>query len=307
MRRFLRNILIFGSITFGCTAAIWRYMALQENYYTQMSHEVNVSRQIARLDTLQGPKILIVGGSGCGFGICSQMLKEHFGMQICNTGTHAGLGLRLQIELFKQYINKGDIVLVIPEYAQYTKQYMGDETALRILSSTYKEGYKHFSLMQQLYLFAFVPAAWEDARKAADGSYLDTDSPYVKEALNEYGDVERYERRKHSDKEWQHENLDDIWCMPFGKLKQLNAYCEERGAKMYVFPAAYCENAYERNHDKIAKIWSLLEQSGLTIVSVSEEYVAVDSLCYDTDYHLTYEGVLWRTEKLISDMDKLLQ
>ena len=95
--------------------------------------------------------------------------------------------------------------------------------------------------------------------------------------------------------------------MPFGKLKQLNAYCEERGAKMYVFPAAYCENAYERNHDKIAKIWSLLEQSGLTIVSVSEEYVAVDSLCYDTDYHLTYEGVLWRTEKLISDMDKLLQ
>ncbi len=306
MRKFIRNILIVGGIALGCTAALWRYMALYENYYTQMSHEVNVSQQIARLDTLQGPKILIIGGSGCGFGICSPMLETHYGMHISNTGTHAGLGLRLQVKLFRKYIEEGDVVLVIPEYAQFTKQYLGDETALRILTSTCREGYKQFSVLQQLYLFAFVPSAFEDARKAADGSYLDMNSPYVKKALNIYGDVERYESRQHKEAGWEPQHVEgDIWSSPFRMLKDLKEYCTSKGAQLYIYPPAYRDKAYDLNREKIDEIWRRLEQSGLPIVSQPDEYMTPDSLCYDTDYHLTYEGVIWRTKKLMNDLDAL--
>lgn len=307
MRKFLRNISIFGCVFFVCMSVLWRNMALTENQYTLMSHEANVRQQIERLDTMQGPKIMIIGGSGCGFGICSPMLREYFGMQVSNTGTHAGLGLRMQIALFEKYINEGDIVLVIPEYSQYTRQYFGDETALRILSSTYQKGYRHFSLMQQLYLFAFVPKTWSDAREALGFMFQNLTDPYAKEALNEYGDVERYEYRQHKEQEWQHETIGDILYLPFRKLKQLKTYCEAMGATMYVFPPSYSDKAYEQNEVKIDKIWSRLEQMGLPVVGTPVEYKIADTLCFDTDYHLTYEGVIWRTGKLMKDIDERLE
>ena len=48
------------------------------------------------------------------------MIGEHFDMPVCNTGTHADLGLLTQLNICKDYIRNGDIVIIIPEYEQYT-------------------------------------------------------------------------------------------------------------------------------------------------------------------------------------------
>ncbi len=202
MKKFVLRILIYCSVIFGCTALLWRILISVKNDYSIHSHETNVRKQIERLDTMSSPKIIIIGGSGCGFGICSPLLQEHYNLNVCNTGTHAGLGLNLQINLFRKYITTNDIVIVIPEYEQYTKLFYGDETALRILTSIYPEGYKQVPFLQQMHLYRYVPMAFTDAQKSKGVGIFGDTLPYAQEAVNEFGDVERYANRNHENKEW---------------------------------------------------------------------------------------------------------
>lgn len=275
-------------------------------------HEINVARQIERIQNINEPKIIIIGGSGCGFGICSPMINDHFNMPVCNTGTHAGMGLLIQLNLLKKYICKDDIVVVIPEYSNYLENnYLGGVTTLRILSSTFSTGYKSFSLWQQLYLLQYVPAAFDEARKSrnVDLSFL-YDSPYSKNSLNMYGDVEKYEARHHCDSiDWSPE----IWdiCRLQKKsvclLQKYDHYCRSRGAIMLLFPPAYKAMNFDANQACIEAIWETLKNVQLPLASSPERYRMADSLHYDTEYHLTYEGVMIRTNMLISDMDSALR
>lgn len=306
MKKFVLRILIYCSVIFGCTALLWRILISVKNDYSIHSHETNVHKQIERLDTMSSPKIIIIGGSGCGFGICSPLLQEHYNLNVCNTGTHAGLGLNLQINLFRKYITTNDIVIVIPEYEQYTKMFYGDETALRILTSIYPEGYKQVSFLQQMHLYRYVPMAFTDAQKSKGMGIFGDTIPYAKEAVNEFGDVERYANRNHENKEWKPNILKGcISVIPFLILKDFNEECKEKRVHLFIFPPAFRQEAFECNKSKINEIWSRLEKNNLPVVSYPEAYMLPDSLFYDTDYHLTYEGVIIRTNKLIADIDSL--
>ncbi len=306
MKKFVHRILIYSGIIFGCTALLWRILISVKNDYCIHSHETDVFKQIERLDTMSSPKIIIIGGSGCGFGISSPLLYQHYNMNVSNTGTHAGLGLCLQINLVRNYISTHDIVIVIPEYEQYTKLYYGDETALRILTSTKPEGYKQLSLLQQLHLYKYVPMAFSDALKSKGmGTFGDT-IPYAKEAVNEYGDVERYVNRNHQNKEWKPNVFSGLISeIPFLFLAEFYKECKEKQAHLLIFPPALRHEAFKRNENKIEKIWGRLKKYELPIVSTPCNYCLPDSLYYDTDYHLTYEGVIIRTNKLITDIDSL--
>lgn len=306
MKKFVLRILIYCSVIFGCTALLWRILISVKNDYSTHSHETNVHKQIERLDTMSSPKIIIIGGSGCGFGICSPLLQEHYNKNVCNTGTHAGLGLNLQINLFRKYITTNDIVIVIPEYEQYTKMFYGDETALRILTSIYPEGYKQVSFLQQMHLYRYVPMAFTDAQKCKGMGIFGDTIPYAKEAVNEFGDVERYANRNHANKEWKPNILKGyISVIPFLILKDFNEECKEKRVHLFIFPPAFRQEAFECNKSKINEIWRRLEKNNLPVVSYPEAYMLPDSLYYDTDYHLTYEGVIIRTNKLIADIDSL--
>ena len=85
--------MVYLGIVLLCSALFLRVLVAFPNEICRQSHEVNVIKQIERMKTINEPKIIIIGGSGCGFGLCSKLISEHFNMPVCNTGTHAGLGL----------------------------------------------------------------------------------------------------------------------------------------------------------------------------------------------------------------------
>ena len=261
------------------------------------------------MKTIDEPKIVIIGGSGCGFGLCSKMISEYFNKPVCNTGTHAGMGLLTQLSLFKEYICKDDIVVVIPEYSNYiSNRYLGEATNLRILSSTYPIGYKSFSLRQQLYLLQYVPSAFDEAWRTRD-VVLEDNNPYSMNSLNEYGDVEMYEVRFHLDSldwsptKWNNPKLQKNVVI---QLQEFYEYCKSQGAIMLLFPPAYKAMSFDANRGYITMIWEALKAAQLPLVSSPERYRMVDTLHYDTEYHLTYDGVLIRTNLLIKDMDSAL-
>lgn len=283
-------------------------MALQPNNYSRFSHEINVKYQLERIQQIHESKIIFIGGSGCGFGLCSPLIMEHFRMPVVNTGTHASLGLRLQLLLFKPYIKENDIVIVIPEYAHYMGDfYLGDESTIRILSTHYTEGYKLLNFRQQMHLLKFVPKAYKDARSARAIKAIEPNSPYSAISLNECGDVEMYEYREHKIINNKNEKTKEerIQIESIRLLCDFNQYCIGKGATMLIFPPALREEVFEQNKKKIEEIWNSLAINDLPIVSSPKIYELSDSLFYDTDYHLTYEGVVLRTNMLIADLDSL--
>lgn len=311
MKRFIIKCLINLGIILMCSVLFLKVLASFPNQYSVQSHEVNVIKQIERMQNIDEPKIVIIGGSQCGFGMCSRLINEHFNMPVCNTGTHAGMGLLTQINLFKDYIHKNDIVVVIPEYSNYyfKNKYLGEVANLRILSSTYPAGYKTFSLRQQLYLLQYVPSAFIDARNSQN-VLLDTDSPYSKESLNVFGDIECYEKRQFMrEKDWTAEQ----WEHPYLQKEVITVllkcfqHCEEQEATMLLFPPALKAMDFDANQDFIHTIWKSLEEAQLPIVSYPERYRMEDTLCYDVPGHLCYEGVMIRTKRLIADMDSALR
>jgi len=311
MKQFLCKCLVYCGIVLCCSVVLLRVLVTVPDEYCRHSHEVNVIRQIERMENIKEPKIIIIGGSGCGFGLCSTMIGEHFDMPVCNTGTHAGLGLLTQLNICKDYIRNGDIVIIIPEYEQYIGQtYLGSSTTLRIFSSVYPTGYKLLTFRQQLHLLQYVPGAHKDAMASRNLNFDETEcSPYFMEALNEFGDVECYESRQHQvEKKWTVSKWKQrkVQVRIIGALKEYNLFCEKQGATMLVFPPAFKAMDFDENKDFIQTIWKSLRDAQLPLVSCPEKYRMADTLHYDTPYHLTYEGVLIRTNRLIKDLDSAL-
>lgn len=271
------------------------------NKISLMSHECNVSKQRERLSTLRSPKMIIIGGSNCGFGILSPMLEEHFCMPVSNTGVHGGIGLRMQIKLLSDYIDSGDIVLVIPEYEQFLENgYLGDETLIRILTTHCPEAYTMFSFRQWIHV---IPYFYKNVFRA--NNPIDSISPYSSYSVTKQGDVDNcikehqtvYDLDKYLSKDIQPESASVI--------SVFQNRCITKGAVMYLIPPVYNSLHYQKDVDVINTIDSMLSVSGIPYVVPTSRYSMNDTLFFDTKYHLTHQGAYLRTQLLIEDIDSL--
>jgi hypothetical protein len=61
-------------------------------------------------------KIVFVGGSNLLAGLDSKLVQEKLHYNVVNMGLYQGFGISFLLEQAKQYINSGDIVVIIPEY-----------------------------------------------------------------------------------------------------------------------------------------------------------------------------------------------
>ena len=307
MTKFLRKLAIYLLISFGCVALVFASLLLLPNKYTKESHEMNLVYSINRLKHLNEPKIVIIGGSGCGFGIDSELLFSHYKRPIVNTGTHAGLGLRLQIELFKNYIQEGDVVVVIPEYQQYQDHlYYGNSTALRILSSIYPAGFKAVSVEQWIYLHKFIPETFINALSSKE--MKDTAlTPYSKESLNQFGDVTMYDQRI-SGKVPLDEDLSktEVDTEALELLVDFDNYVRQKKATMLLFPPAYQASSFHQNNQFIETLQQQLSEAACPFRACPSRYALSDSLFFDTPYHLSAVGTQERTCLLIEDIDQNL-
>lgn len=307
MRKLLIKIGILFLLSTSLLEVILYFESRSKNYISLVSHEMNVKLCAERLDTMKNePKIIIIGGSGCGFGIDSRVISSYFNMPVVNTGTHASIGLRLQMEMFKKYVSDGDIVVAIPEYSQYTNMFYlgGDATVLRILN-LYPEGYSSCPLWQRLYISQYIPQYYEEARATAP--MTPDDSPYSIMALNEFGDVTAYEERK-TGKVFK----------AYGELKQYNPlvknfilgykkYTESRGACFVLLPPALSYSSYCNSIEFIDRLYDRYNHKGEQMFSDKPSACTLpDSLYYDTPYHLTSQGVAIRTNQLVNQIEVAL-
>ena len=117
MKQFLLKISIIAIVSFVMIILIDIAILRKVDNLSYYSHERNFSLAYYRLKALKDSnKIVIIGGSSGAFGFNSRMIHEAFNMLVVNTSFHAGIGIRMQFELYKDLLQKGDIVIFCPEY-----------------------------------------------------------------------------------------------------------------------------------------------------------------------------------------------
>lgn len=93
-----------------CIISGFDYFVIGSQY--RYSYQASLIDKVHRLESIEEPKIILVGNSNVAFGIQSRILEDEIGMPVVNLGLHRGLGNAYHEQIAKLDINKGDIVVV---------------------------------------------------------------------------------------------------------------------------------------------------------------------------------------------------
>ena len=77
-------------------------------------YNASIIDKISRLESIDEPKIVLVGNSNVAFGIRSDLIEDALGMPVVNLGLHAGLGNSFHDSMTQFNVRPGDIVVFLP-------------------------------------------------------------------------------------------------------------------------------------------------------------------------------------------------
>jgi len=305
MKQFLQKIVLYG-LCFLLVEIL--LVCFVSDPMSKSSHEANVRLASERIANIEESKIVIIGGSGCQFGFISGLLAEHFHCPVVNTGTHACIGLQLQVNLFKDYLKSGDIVLLIPEYDQYCVEelFMGyvDESMLRIMLSNYPNGLKSLTFEQWKHVLPLLP---QYISKSFAHETIPAYSPYSITSINEYGDATNWDCRQAVFQE--NPRVDVLVANPSPRIvafiRDFIGECDANNIQCFLFPPAIAQTVGKANVSYEHELQQVLANYQIPFVVKPQHYFIPDSLCFDTYYHLTFEGAQLRTQMIIQDLDSL--
>ena len=311
MKDFISNIIKFLIITnLSIIVMIMADYFFVGNQYEQ-SYQAALIDKVNRLESIDSPKILLVGNSNVAFGFRSELIEKELDMPVVNLGLHGGLGNRFHENIAKLNIKEGDIVVLChTSYADNDR--IGDAelavTALewncelwRILDSS-----DYFEIIRAIPNYIINATVRNITKK---GNILGTDC-YSRNAFNEYGDnvfadgkADRYEF-KPGDLEAYIPAVGDK-CIK--RVNQFNEYVKSKGATLVIGGFPIADGEYTPDHRIYSEFEKRLkEEVSCPVIFTCDDYYFDYDYFYDTVYHLTKEGAEIRTKTLINDLKKYL-
>jgi hypothetical protein len=261
------------------------------------------------LQNTSGPRIILVGGSNLSFGINSAEIEKQTGYHVINAAIQGSYGMRFDINHVKEYIKKGDVVILSSEYRNFFGSGRnGDKVLLYVLFDTYPEARKDISVSHWLHLSQFFPKYTVEKFNSFFKHYLmpvegkEENVVYMRNSFNEYGDAVTHWNMKplpfgsykSPNGEFSYESL--------GLIKNFESECEKKGARLFVTFPCLQKASYDIMETKIEFMYKKLKETDLKLLGNPIRYEVEDSLLYNTAYHLNKKGVDIRTELLIQDL-----
>jgi len=135
---------------------------------------------------VQGPKVLIIGGSGTHYSYSARVVSEKTGLSVVNLGTHAGLGAEYILRRARASLKPGDTAVVALEY-----KLIRSVRPTTILSSFVLTSYPAYNFSAQPrdvlpILFGYPPV--QVAREISRASVPSNTPLYRMEAVDAWGD-----------------------------------------------------------------------------------------------------------------------
>ena len=270
--------------------------------------------KVERLDSIEEPKVVVVGGSSVAFGLNTPLLEEMTGMPVVNFGLYATLGTKLMLDLSRHAIGEGDVVVLAPELDEQTLSlyfnaeatWQGADSNMKLLRYVAKDNYTDMIGGAADYLAAKLNYRSHTAP--------DPDGIYNRASFDEYGDIQTMRPY----------NVMPFWydiTMPLTFdpamyseefLDYLNEYiefCTKKGARVcYSFPpmngAAVASGTTEETYDTLYAF--LCEHLDCEVIGSPESYVMDSRFFYDSNFHPNTAGATNHTATLGTDLRRFL-
>ena len=267
----------------------------------------------ARLKTVRGEKLVLIGGSNLAFGIDSAKLEEYVGMPVVNYGLYATIGTKAMLDMSRAHIGEGDIVIICPEtnaqtyslYYNAHSMWQALDCDLSMLSDVgISNGGKLLAALP-----AFAAEKWRFYRTDSKPS---PSGIYAKSSFNEYGDIAVERPRNEMPSRYDPSMtvsltpalLDEAFV---GYLNEYADHCARRGASVYFGFTPINEDAIvSTDAEKDAFCAALSEQLSFPLLGDIDTYILDADYFYDTNFHLNSCGALQRTSLLADDVLALL-
>ena len=303
----LSLLIIISPVLFITSCAFRASDTYSETFYGALNEKYD------RLNSLEGEKIVVVGGSSVAFGLDSALLESYTGMPVVNFGLYADLGTKMMLDLSLSGISEGDVVVLAPEMDRQTLSlYFNNESALMALDDE-PAMIRHLAVDD---ILSCVGGAWrfaQDKRDRQNGNSVALDAIYRSEYFNEYGDF-ALPREENVMKTYYDANNEIVLNVDgYGKeledfIDYVNRYvkkCERRGATVYFSFCPMNELGLSESSDLLSMMEMqeyLSDNLKCEIISDMKDYVLEAGYFFDTNFHLNDAGVKVRTIRLAKDL-----
>lgn len=291
-------------IVFACLLLGYIFFKVLPQY--EQGYNASLIDKVNRLESIDEPKIVLLGNSNLAFGMDSPSIEEAMEMPVVNMGLHGGNGNAFHEEMAKYNVRQGDIYVICHN------GYHDDDTITNPVTA-WVSIENHMDLWKILRLkdMDTMVRSFPTYLKKCLGLYSSgtgnqvPDAIYARNAFNECGDVSalmREESRYTFEKEVEIPKIGDIAVQ---RINDLNEYLTERGAALVVasYPIGN-GNITADASDFIEFQEQLAEKLDCPVISNYVDYMFDYKYFFDTYLHLNSEGVTLRTNQLIYDLKR---
>ncbi len=298
-----RNIVFLLKLVAAiCLLAGYIYHVLPQY---ENGYNASLIDKVERLESIDGPKIVLLGHSSLAFGIDSERIEEAFGMPVVNMGLHGGNGNAFHEEMAKYNVAQGDIYIIC--HSDYD-----DDNVIQDAMTAWSSIENHLNLWKILRVndIGTMAKAFPIYLKHCLGYHSagtgnqDPGGLYARSAFNEYGDVALL--REGNQYTFEGEVVPPgIGDAAVDRINELNGYLARRGATLLVagYPIGN-GNVTAEAAEFEAFQEQLADRLDCPVISNYADYMFDYRYFYDTNLHLNTEGVALRTGQLISDIKR---
>lgn len=259
--------------------------------------------KLKRLESISGPKLILVGNSNVAFGIDSSILEETLGMPVVNLGVHGGLGDVFHYNMAKRNICQGDIVVLL-------NTHFGDGliTQTQEAWAAIENGSDYWKLVPPenwLDMLLSFPAHIERSINTSleQQAFDESNSVYSRAAFNIQGDncsIRETSQIVFSEGMLQ---VPEVTEQGIAQINAMDEFCRQQGAVCLVAGYPIATGEFTPPREEFLQMQQQLENGlACSLISDYEDYFYDYQYFYDTQYHLTTEGVRMRTEQLAEDI-----
>lgn len=250
-------------------------------------------------------RVIFIGGSNVSLGLNCEMIEDSLPLKPINTAIQAGVGLVYMMDHTLRYVREGDIIVLIPEYEQYSSLAFGSSALFRMIADHNPTEFIKLRKEQLLRMPKYFVRYSFSKYNPFEYFMYSTDEVYGSNSFNAYGDVYTH---------WYmapqiitvSKTLPPLDYRVFNKIKSFKEKLEKRGASLFVSFPGYQDSSYDSTYDEVKEIYGELQKGNYTFLGTPETFKMPHKYMFNSVYHLVKEGVDYRTSLVIEELGKQL-